>query len=101
MNPSILFILIAISLVTRNEPSWVFFSTSFCVFTALFLNSWSKMSEPFLDYFRQENKDLHVMPDDDKHISSYQCFCRPTISYQDEITGKKVWIHKSSEELCQ
>lgn len=51
--------------------------------------------------FRSENKDLHVMPNDDRHDCSRDCFCSPAISYKDEITGKCVWIHKSDEELNQ
>ena len=58
------------------------------------------MSDSFSGYFRQEDKDLHVMPDDDKHESSSKCFCEPTCSYRDEITGKGVWLHKGPEELC-
>jgi hypothetical protein len=53
------------------------------------------------DYFRSENEDLHVMPDDNKHASSPDCFCVPELNYTDEITKKSVWVHKSPEELNQ
>lgn len=29
------------------------------------------------------------------------CWCNPTLSYVDEITGIKVWVHKSEEEMKQ
>lgn len=45
--------------------------------------------------------DIHVMPDDGKHICSFKCFCVPDLHYQDEFTGKRVWAHKGEEELCQ
>lgn len=52
-------------------------------------------------YFRSEDKDLHVMPDDDKHECSEKCFCHPEVTYVDEVTKKKVWVHKGDEELNQ
>lgn len=48
-----------------------------------------------------EMSDLHVMPDDDRHSCSSECFCEPKLDYLDENTGKKVYVHKSPEELCQ
>lgn len=50
---------------------------------------------------RDESKDIHVMPNDDKHDCSSKCFCEPTLNYEDELTGKRVYVHKSEEELCQ
>jgi hypothetical protein len=44
--------------------------------------------------------DIHVMPDDGKHASSVNCFCEPVLDYQDDFTGKRVWVHKGPEELC-
>lgn len=29
------------------------------------------------------------------------CWCNPELSYVDEFTGVKVWVHKSDEELTQ
>lgn len=44
-------------------------------------------------------EDIHTMPNDDKHICSPKCWCEPTVSYQDEETGVKVWLHKGYEGL--
>lgn len=55
----------------------------------------------WVDYFRSEKSDLHVMPNDDKHECSEKCFCGPTVSYADEVTGRKVFLHKGPEELMQ
>lgn len=70
------------------------------------MKDWAKGSEmkdvhtdSWRRYFREENSDLHVMPDDDKHECSKLCFCRPSLSYRDDETGKEVWVHKSHEEL--
>lgn len=52
-------------------------------------------------YFRDESKDLHVMPNDNKHDCSAKCFCEPVVSYEDEITKKRVYVHKSDEEMNQ
>lgn len=49
----------------------------------------------------RERDDIHVMPDDDKHDCSPRCFCEPKLDYQDEVTGKRVWVHKSFEEMNQ
>jgi hypothetical protein len=48
-----------------------------------------------------EDQDIHVMPDNDKHECSAKCWCVPVLNYEDEFTGKKVWVHKSEEEMCQ
>lgn len=48
-----------------------------------------------------EEQDVHVMPDDGRHECSPKCFCEPALNYQDEFTGKKVWVHKGPEELTQ
>ena len=45
--------------------------------------------------------DVHTMPDNGKHECSSQCFCNPIVLYHDCITDKKVWLHKSEEELNQ
>lgn len=47
------------------------------------------------------DKDIHVMPNDGRHDDSPSCFCEPTKTYQDEFTGKSVWVHKSQEEMLQ
>lgn len=44
-------------------------------------------------------EDIHVMPDDDKHECSEECFCDPRKDYVD--AGKTVWVHKGPEELQQ
>lgn len=62
---------------------------------------WRPASNMWDEYFRAENKDLHVMPNDDKHSCSAKCFCAPEKTYTDEITGKSVWVHKGPEELNQ
>lgn len=51
--------------------------------------------------FRQQNQDLHVMPNNDKHECSSKCYCGPEKSYTDEVTKRSVWLHKSYEELSQ
>lgn len=45
--------------------------------------------------------DIHTMPNNGKHACSVSCFCNPTLKYQDEHTCKRVWVHKSDEELNQ
>lgn len=45
--------------------------------------------------------DIHVVPDNGKHEDSPDCFCKPELHYQDEFTGRKVWSHKSDEEMNQ
>jgi len=61
----------------------------------------NQFEKQWQDYFRSEKSDLHVMPNDDKHKCSSECFCEPKCTYRDEVTGKGVWTHKSQEELCQ
>lgn len=53
----------------------------------------------WVEYFRSEASDLHVMPGDDKHDSSEKCFCHPEVTYIDDITGKKVFLHKGDEDV--
>lgn len=36
-----------------------------------------------------------------EHIESPDCWCSPTLYYEDEFTGVQVWVHKSDEELFQ
>lgn len=47
------------------------------------------------------DRDIHVMPNDGKHEDSDECFCEPRLDFADELTGKRVWVHKSPEELHQ
>lgn len=53
------------------------------------------------ELIEDKDSDIHVMPDNGAHESSLKCFCEPNLDYQDEFTGKRVWVHKSPEELCQ
>ena len=39
---------------------------------------------------------IHCMPNDDKHDSSIDCPCHPTLNYKDPVTGNEVWLHKES-----
>jgi hypothetical protein len=48
-----------------------------------------------------EHEDIHVMPNDDKHKCSVNCFCEPRLDYVDEFTGKRVWVHKGPQEMMQ
>jgi len=58
---------------------------------------WEKWRDQNFD----KPNDIHTMPDDGKHECSHKCFCWPTINYIDEVTGKRVWLHKSDEEMNQ
>lgn len=49
----------------------------------------------------ESDGDIHVMPNNGKHKDHRRCFCEPVLNYQDELTGKRVWVHKSEEELFQ
>lgn len=44
--------------------------------------------------------DTNEEPEHDTE-SDGECWCEPTLSYVDEETGGKVWVHKSPEELNQ
>lgn len=50
-------------------------------------------------------KDLEkrMLNESQKHDteSDGDCWCCPVLSYVDEFTGAKVWVHKSDEELEQ
>lgn len=55
------------------------------------------MNEPNKD----KNDDIHTMPDDGLHKCSINCFCNPKLYYEDEITGRRCFLHKSKEEMNQ
>jgi len=48
-------------------------------------------------------KDLNQLRTEREHdtYSDGECWCIPTLSYVDEETGCKVWVHKSDEEMKQ
>lgn len=53
------------------------------------------------EQLKDKPDDIHTMPDNGKHTDSIKCFCNPELNYQDEFTGKRVWLHKSDEEMMQ
>lgn len=48
-----------------------------------------------IDVFPQVSKIEHETNGDGK------CWCEPVLNYEDEFTKRKVWVHKSDEELNQ
>jgi hypothetical protein len=38
---------------------------------------------------------FHIMPNDDKHESSIDCWCEPQLTYKDSENGGEVWTHRS------
>lgn len=45
---------------------------------------------------------VHTMPTYGKeHSESKDCWCMPTLDYQDADTGCQHWVHKSPEETFQ
>lgn len=52
--------------------------------------------------FQKIDGNIHVVPDDGKHIESKDCWCEPRLSAAiDEEHNKEVWVHKGYEELNQ
>lgn len=37
---------------------------------------------------------FHVMPNDDKHTTSTDCWCEPYLSYKDDINDNEVYTHR-------
>lgn len=43
--------------------------------------------------------DAHVVPADQIHDNTPQCWCRPATSYEDPATGNRVWLHRRGHDV--